>query len=470
MPLFPAVASLLARIVTPDFWEPRLISLLAVAGTVALILRIVQSETRSWTLAAGGAGLYLMAFQLTGSCYDVARPDSLMLFLALAGLATLRFTTGQTGCILGALMLALAFFTKQHAAWFIVIAVLHMALNERHRLLAFSLWLVVFAGGTLAGMWYWFGPWFSFFTMEVPARWSQPDAVRMLNFFGKNLFGSLGLVAGAALFSLGLSVRPWRGRDGIWMWAAVAGVAIAAMATLDPSVYSHTLMPTVAALAILGPISLCRIAKELSQTRVAQLKTTLGLACGVLTIQFLPLLYPIESLLPHARAAEARDQLTRELKDKPGDVLMPYHGFYSWRAGKGTSLHIIPLDDVVRARGNRLLRDDPGYLERMFQPLHEGDPRPAIVTDVPLAASGGLWSRLENAYTLSGDLAAISDVLRPVTGNAFSPKFVYLPKPPQPLGGSPPPPASDSLLSVTAAPAAGATPPAEPVAGDVLQR
>ena len=75
-----------------------------------------------------------MGFGLTGSCYDVARPDSLMLFLALSGLVLLRFTAGTAGALGSAVLLSLAFFTKQHAAWFVLAALVHLMLNERRRL------------------------------------------------------------------------------------------------------------------------------------------------------------------------------------------------------------------------------------------------------------------------------------------------------------------------------------------------
>src|SRR5512132_4183325 len=57
MPLFPTLSAAIAFFVTPDFWQPRLVSLLAVAGTVALMIKVIRSETDSWTLAAGGAAI-----------------------------------------------------------------------------------------------------------------------------------------------------------------------------------------------------------------------------------------------------------------------------------------------------------------------------------------------------------------------------------------------------------------------------
>lgn len=467
MPTYPTVVSLLARVFGPDFWEGRLISVLAVAGTVALMMRIVRTETESWTLAAASGAIYLMGFGLTGSCFDVVRPDSLMLFFALAGLTALRFSSGQGGAVISALLLAIAVFTKQHAAWFVLAAVVHLIVNERHRVLVFLLWAAVFIGGGFAALSTWLGPWFSFYTLDVPSHWSQLSVGRVVTYLGDRLMGHLGVLAGAAALSLGLQVRPWRGRDGLWLWVGLAGIGSGLLATLDPEAYRHVLMPTLLAFSILGPISLHRIATELTSTRTAQLKPTLGIVFGVLALQFLPLVYPFGSHLPRTHAAQARAEFIGKIKGRPGSVLVPYHGFYGWLAGKGTSLHIIALDDLVRARGNKIERFDPGFLDRMFEPLHAGADRPAIVTDVELPSSGRLWTGIDSTYVLSSNLGWLAETLRPVTGNRFTPTYVYVPKtPPAPgtasLGVVPAADApADSLVTPAASAAHDATHPAD---------
>lgn len=465
MPLFPALASVFARFLGPEFWEPRLISLLAVTGTVVLAVKIVRSETESWTLAAGSAALYLMGFGLAGHCYDVARPDSLMLCLALAGLVSLRFSTGQAGAVGSAFLLSLAFFTKQHAALFVVAAILHLAFNERHRLLVFTLWVAVFAGLGFTGLHYWLGPWFSFYTVEIPSRWSEFSVVRLLSYFGDRLFGHLGVLAGATVLSLSLPVRPWRGRDGIWVWMGLGAIGTGVLASLDPEAYRHALMPTMLAFSILGPISLHRIATEMTLTRTTQIRTTMGILCGLLALQFLPLVYPIHDSLPRPGAREARDAFVARLKRMPGPVLVPYHGFYSSLAGKSTSLHVIPLDDVLRAPGNHLTRNDPEFFTRMFDGLRHGPQRPAIVTDVPLE-SNQLWGRIRAEYTLAGDLGSLSETLRPVTGNRFTPTHVYVPKrmPGEDALAAKPLAPIDSLVAASASSAAGKAPSNEPPA------
>jgi hypothetical protein len=427
MPFYAAVSSLLARAFGPALWEPRLVSMLSAFGIAAVVMNVLRAETRSWTLGLAGAALYLLGFGITGSCYDVARPDSLMLLLAFGGLLVLRHTTGGWGAVAGALLLVVAFFTKQHAAMFLLAALVHMAFNDRRRLPVFALTLFVGCGGGYGLLQLALGPWFSFYTWEVPSHWSQFSRIRLFNYLSHGVFGSLALLTIASLLSLAVPERPWRGPSGIWAWATLGALGTGVLATLDPYAYRHVLSPTMVALSIMGPLSLHRVALRLvagggNRTAAVVVPTLL------LVLQFVPLVYPVRRQLPRPGGTIAHAVFMYRLHRLPGPVLMPYHGYYSWSAGRGSSLQIIALEDIMRSRGNRLLRSDPHYVERLFRPLREGSHRPAIVTDVPLSASGSPWNTLEASYQLADTLGWLSEALRPVSGNPFTPSYIYLPR------------------------------------------
>jgi hypothetical protein len=428
MPGFATASALVARFAGTHFWVPRLISVAATLGIMGVIACVVRAETRSWTAAVAGAGLYAMAFGLTGGCYDVARPDSLMLLLAFGGLATLRFTRGAAGAIAAALLLTVAFFTKQHAAWFVLASLAHLAWNDRRRLGPFALAIALGCGGGYALLAAWLGPWYRFFTLEVPSGWSELSRGRILTYLGHGVFGTLALLSVPVLLSLARAERPWRGPSGIWMWAGLGAIGTGLLATLDPSAYRHVMIPTMVTLAILGPISLARVSRDLESAGAGAARVPSVLFSGMLLLQFVPLLYPVRSQMPHPHAAEAHAALLGRLRSIEGVVLMPYHGFYLSQAGKPVSLQIIALDDILRARGNRLLARDPRFLDRMFEPLRRGPHRPAIVTDIPLErGNSALWRSLAPVYALADTLGWISEPLRPVTGNPYAPRYLYLP-------------------------------------------
>jgi hypothetical protein len=432
MPGFATLASLLARAFGPAFWEPRLVSFVAMCTSASLAAWIVWRETREWTVAAGACGILIAAFGITGGHFDVGRPDSLMLCLALAGLTTLRFTRGVVGAVVAALLLTLSFFTKQHGVWFAIAALFHVATNDRRRLWAFAPVLAVGCVGGYFALSAWLGPWFGFFTWEIPSHWSSIDKVRILNYVGRGLFGSLGVLSSATLLSLALPERPWRGPRGLWWWAGLGAFATGMMATLDPDAFRHVLNPTVVTLAVLGPLALALVSGAVcggvSEDSRARRDVVL---CALLLVQFLPLAYSVRDERPHPRAREALTELHRRMREYPGPVVMIYHGFYAWQAGKATAFQQIALDDIVRARGNRLLRDDPGFMDRLFAPLVDGTLRPMIITDVALELSGmesnPWWRKVAPRYRLAGELGWISSALKPVNGNQWTPKYVYLP-------------------------------------------
>jgi len=400
------------------------VSTLVLLGLIAFL---VQLETRRRSFALGAAGLFALGFGFTGGCFDVARPDSLMLALSFGGLAVLRCTRGRVGAVGAALLMTAAFFTKQHAIWFIFGAIAHLAQTDRRRLMSFGLTALVGCLGGYLLLTAWLGEWFRVFTWSIPRGWSQIDRGRIQYYLGHGIFGALGAFSIPLLLTLGSRRRPWQGPQGLWLWSALAAVATGLMATLDANAYRHLFTPTLLAFCIAGPIALAAIADESRSVGTDPRGWGDTAVMIVFAVAFVPLFYPTHTQLPHPRALEAHHELMARLQLIPGEVLMPYHGWYAQRSGHSTSLHIIALDDIERSRGNAILARDPEFLRRLFAPLREGPDRPAIITDRPLAASGDLWRGIEPGYRLSDSLGWITDALRPVTGNQYGPSLVFEP-------------------------------------------
>jgi len=432
MPGFATASSLLARMFGPAFWEPRLVSLAAMTLNALLVAQILWLETRDRTLAVAGAGLLLAAYGVTGGHFDVGRPDSMMLCLSLSGLMTLRFTKGVQGAVVAAILLTLAFFTKQHAVWFVIAALVHLLLNDRMRFWPFAIVVVLGCAGGYALLTAWLGPWFPFFTWDIPSHWSHVDKVRILNYIGKGVFGTFGILSGGALLGLALPDRPHRGPSALWWWAGLGAFCTGMMATLDPDAFRHVMNPTVVMLAVLGPLSLSFIVNHVGSWPGEARERRSTLLYVLLLVQFLPLAYSLRDQLPAPRAREAYQALRERIQSYPGPVMMLYHGYYGSTVGKGTWLQQITVDDIVRSHGNRLLRDDPGFLDRMFQPLIDGPDRPVIITDVELDKSGTesriWWRKIAPHYRRVEDLGWYSNNLNPVNGNHWTPQYVYVPR------------------------------------------
>ena len=442
MPMFPALVAPLVKIFGPELWEGRLVDLLGVFGFVAVLWAIVKRETGSPLLGAAGAALFLMGHGITRGGYDVVRPDPVMLMLAFAGLALLRFRPGMKGAVWAAVLAGLGFFDKQHGLLFGFAGAGYLLFHDRRRLPAYALTLLAVAGGGFLLLTLWLGPWFPFYTYDVPSHWSQISRARILVYVGDVLAGKFGALTIPTLMAVTLGGNPVgpqdadrsrRGPEWIWYWAALGGVGTGLLATLDPYAYFHTLMPTIAAFSVAGPIALHRLSLRLESFIVSKANPNAvsPLACAVLALAFLPLIYPMRQLIPRPGAAETRRDFVAKLKSLPGPVLLPFHGFYPTIAGKGMGMTVLPLDDVVRAKGNRLLKRDPRYFERMFDSLRAGPNRPLIVNDTVFAKCGdaslSMWASLDGPYRRIGDLGELTDRLRPLAGSRNAPTWLYAP-------------------------------------------
>lgn len=429
MPFYVYVVAPLAAWFGADYWQGRLISALATFILSLVIARTIQRETGGRLFGLAGAAIFLMGQGLTSGTYDSVRPDALMLALCFGGLYVLRFAANRWQVVLAGLMLSVAFFTKQQALIFAGAALVHQFLTRQPHARTFALTLLVGCGGGFLALSWWLGPWFSFYVYDVPAHWSTFSVGRVLTYVGDRVFGTFALLTVPTLVALALPGHPWRGSPSLWMWVALGGFGTGLLATLDPYSAPHTLMTSLAAFSIVGPIALHRLSVHLWKSGAAR---DLAWLAGtlVLTLQFASLLYPVRSLLPPAQGVAATRNFVARIERLEGPVLIPYHGFFAWKAGKAPGVHMLPLDDVIRARGNRLYKQDPAFVDRIFDPLREGGDRPTIVSDSSLVRSGAAsvawWKEIAGGYKLVRRLDDTDD-LAPRSGNHLVPLYVYRP-------------------------------------------
>ena len=441
MPLYPTLVAPLVRLFGPHLWEGRLVSILAAIAVAAILGVVAWRETRSGALAVAASGLFLMGEGYLHGVYDVINNNTVFLCFVFAGLATLRFTRGNRGAIVAALLLTAAFFTKQHAILFGFAAAAHLLLTDRRRLVPFLLGLALGCGGGFLILSLWLGPWFRFYVWEVPSHWSDVNRVRILDYFRLHALGAFSCLTVPAVVALAIRPRPLREPVGLWWWTGLAAIGTGLMATLDPYEYLHVLMPTLAAFSLLGPLALERCSRPAAARTTVAPGDALATACVLLLLQFMVLTYsPFQRYWPRVEGAAALAAWEDELRHTPGPVAIPYHGYYGTLAGKGTSMHLLPLDDVLRAKGNSLLKRDPQYFEHLFATLRSGPNRPTLFMDAPLESCGNLsrplWASLATGYRLSGRVGPVSEFLRAPDGYRGSPTLIYEPVEPESAAAS----------------------------------
>jgi hypothetical protein len=266
MPGFPYLVALVANGDPPRVWIPRALALTATFFVGLLVLVIVSIETQSWTVAVAAASFALFGQGLFCSVPGAARPESIALLSVLLGFSAFRFTVGILGALLGAVLLAAAFFIDQRAAWFIAAAGFSLAVTDRRRFLAFTLGTGILVGGgyfALSGL---LGPWFNFAAWDEPLGALRFRPGRALRFAVDQMLGRLGICTLVTVLSFGMSTQPWHGKRGIWMCLGVAAILGGLMSTQSATFDRAALIPSIVALSLIGPLSLHRVARHLSAT------------------------------------------------------------------------------------------------------------------------------------------------------------------------------------------------------------
>ncbi len=131
----------------PGFVLGRLVSIVATGASAWAIARAIEREGRPRVHGLVGVGLFLSGYVFTFRWYDLARPDSLYLALVLWALLRLRHATDRRAAIVAGGLMALAFWTKQTAASFVIASGLGALLVAPRLLPWYAATIAVIDGG-----------------------------------------------------------------------------------------------------------------------------------------------------------------------------------------------------------------------------------------------------------------------------------------------------------------------------------
>jgi hypothetical protein len=289
LPGFPLVAAVVADILGPDLLWLRLVSLLAIVALAVLAMAVVHEGTDNRTLAVAGGAIMLAGYALVAGNPAAARPEPLMLIVALGGGLALRSMPGAAGGLLGSLLFAAACFTHAQGAWLAAAALLYLMREDRGRLVAFTLGLAVFLAGGYVLLSHALGPWFNYYAWDLPLLSLRFDGPRLLEIVGDRLLGTLGVLTVMSVMSFALPTRPWRGPGGLWPCLGVAAIAAGLLASQTVTPEPQGLAICVATLALVGPVSLHRVSQHLSAWPDSTRMTGEGAALVALVLQFVAL-------------------------------------------------------------------------------------------------------------------------------------------------------------------------------------
>jgi len=348
-PLYFWVSALVSKIVGVGYLPLRLVSIVSTLGTFGLIHSFVARETKSRAIGIAAAGLYAATFKHTAQFMDLARVDALFVFLVLASIYVLRARSSRSSRILAAVLVVLAFLTKQ-SGMFVAAPLIAWALwFERKRAIPFALIVTVGIAGSILLLdrihdgWYWY------YAFQLPSQHEWVKSV-WADFWVYDLMGPLAIALVGSAFAL-LAPSDLDRRTRFLYLASLLGLVVASYtARLHFGGWPNVLMPLIAWTCVLFGIALGHafdlVARVDGIANRRRLFAFLALAGGA---QLAVLGYDARRVVPKARDADAGHALIAKIAATKGEVFMPTSSHYPVLAGKKSYLHQMPVDDVLKA-------------------------------------------------------------------------------------------------------------------------
>jgi hypothetical protein len=380
-PLYYYISALFMKFMGVGFLAPRLVSVLASVGCFILLYDLVTKASGNRESGIIAAGLYAASYRFSGAWMDLAKTDSLFLFLLLLAFwVGIRFSNKPAMLALSGALFVLAVFTKQLALPIAIAVLLITMITSRGQS-----WLQILSFGILSivaslGLEKFSGGWFSFYTIGLPLF--HPRISNTLGFYTalfRNLWPSILLAVvftGSVLWAA--KQHRWKFTEASWQYLGFGIASILASWSIFLKVwtYANGYMPAclgIAMLAALGFDQILVFARSKGRfNKIARPVSSLSLL--LLVTQFVLLFYnPLDQLPSREDRANAQRYISA-LRELPGDVWVVSHGFMSYQAGKPTYIHSSTLGNIGGSKPpneNELSRRRKGALEVIQQVIEE---------------------------------------------------------------------------------------------------
>ncbi len=510
-PLYPVLLGWLGRVFGLSYTLGRALSVFAFTVTLSLVVHAAWRATReaapdlcggdaTWhrrptldaaVFAAVSAAAVAVAYGWTGAWYDLVRIDMVFMALSVGGLYALAAGHRSVrGVILAGVVLGLAYFAKQTAVFFIVAAGLAQLLLRARLLPVLVITVGVVAGlGTLAydritDGWFWFYIYDLHQSHQTDSTFVWSKAPRHLWLHARWLY--LGCGAAVILWTFAAVYRRRLAPHApLWLMGAVAGVAAATVGRSTQWAFDNAYIPGVVLPAIFCAVAAAEArgllasgagsASDASGWRAwVDARPGLAAACAWVPVALVGI-QVLATGVPESRRwvpdpqqrSEARRFLVQlQRLGREGEVLVPYHPYYSVLAGGPGHGHIMNVNDVGwtrRGAGGGLLGDASKRrskvlaarrsLVRSIRSSLRSDRFVAVIHDrnvvrrwtrrgqrAVLRPHGAYLAQLPGLTThfrLEMDLAWLRAAPRTLSGNPSAPRFVWRrPRPARPPAGA----------------------------------
>ena len=383
----------------------RLIATLFSVGSAVLIGLWVRKETALAVSGLVASGIFVAGYGWLAWWYDLARNDSLFVFLCLATTYQLRHG-GRRQWLWAGLLATLALLAKQSALmWLPAVGVGAMCWNWRIAI-KFGLIAVTAMSASIGILHLASDGWSTLYLFQMPQHHGWVGH-RKLGYWTQDIVPMLPLVAlGLAGFATGL-----RSNAGNALYLAAfgcGGIACSWLSRMHVGGFENVMMYGFASACVLGPIA---------ASRGSGVMRIIG--PSVLILQFSWLGYeawqrsPSVTLFPTAAHRKAHDELRAYVSAQSGPVWIPAHGHISYRAGNGTGAHGQAIFDIMQM----LPKLSDGMLD--FSALAD----PSKLAHLPKRGREAVSALVDNSNKALSELRFAAIVIDEVGANPFAALF-----------------------------------------------
>lgn len=443
-PLYFYLSAAVARIVSDGFLPLRLVSFISSLGCFSIVYLIVQKEIGSKYGAILASSLLAACYWLGGAWFDIARVDTLFLFLLLCGIYLVRLGTCKAD-LLAAALFSFAFLTKQTALIVLIPIMLYIVILHRQRAALFigtALALIIANTLFLNRV---FDGWYVYYIYELPGRHRifppLSEIIALASKFDFYTIASLLLIQSwivdvlrplsiACILSLLYFLTPAASgsskKDRFFYFMVLLGMlGVSWVSKMNPGGYKNVWLPAFAIIAILFGLGLSQALEVNSSRRIGLYPSTGAFIHLICLLQFLVLMYPFSEQIPSQGDLETGQRLVEVIQRLEGDVWMSTNSSLAIMAGKMSFTHETALCELAGCFGGReevdIWRDE---VIRELKAASQNQKFDAVILN------SSKWSDFFSDHYLRPDEEfddIFGDTFWPVTGHKVRPEYLYLP-------------------------------------------
>lgn len=350
-PLYFYLSAAVATLFGIDFFPLRLVSFVSSAGSLTVIFLFSRRETGNVFAAFLASGLFAATFYISASWFDIARVDSLFLFLLLLGIYLVRFGTSRVSQAIAGVLFVASFLTKQTALFIASPILLYYAWRGDKQRVSWAIATAVV--GIIGSTWYFdhiSSGWYTYYVFRLPTQ-SGIRPGMLLGFWMDNMLSWLPIALAIIGYSFYQSFRSGI-LDGFHVVLAASMIGASWAGRINQGGYKNASFPAYAAVAILFGCATDHVLKRLAElpreVRARRQMLLLFLCLG----QFALLYYDPLSPLPRARDRMFGEALVKDIGRIEGDVFIPGHGAYAVAASKKSYAAEWAIRDVMSDTGD----------------------------------------------------------------------------------------------------------------------